>query len=414
MTLVSHKIDFQGGNAVFSLSSATYTDINSTYFRPMFLLELTKYTNPKVYLEATMFDVASGNHTYLALFDQGTSDLGNASGSIVTQSEIVSSTTSVNRYRSADITPYLTDGNRYRFQYKQTSAVAGTVVRDFCIIIIEDITQGWPRSQEQIALSGAIPYTASTVTADIAPIMIWKYDADKYNATTIKASLETSVSRASGSSGTSRLSLYDITAASTVAYIDRDANNIDIPQRLRSSEFDLVASHEYKFQYVSGSVQTTTWDNAFLIIRMTSKCITKCRICIFEDCNRTTTSTASYGSNRNLYLTSDYPTISAIYAESTIKESSASYTCTAILRNFTDSTNVTGSMTTTSITPVRIRSAALTLTNNKLYGGSIGSSSTSGTATMFGMLLLIDITAPYITSYSSLSGGVATGWVANY
>jgi hypothetical protein len=113
---------------------------------------------------------------------------------------------------------------------------------------------------------------------------------------------------------------------------------------------------------------------------------------LFTDPTATRTGSTVYAAPTNrrrfLYTSGNYDGSLTIYFEAVIRTSSATYAARAGL--YTSGGTLVGSVvSTTSITPVRLRTAALTLTTGTMYEVRISPANTSATVTLYSARLII-------------------------
>lgn len=370
-------------------SSTTNTSYSDLGTRTPALWDADNYDGTvTVYFEAVIS--TTGGTGYAALY--GDNGEGQVSGSEVT-------TTSATRVRVRSGAITLTDGVDYVGKMKATSTFT-TTITDARLVIVQ--SGSITKTETQILISGGNPSVTSTSVVDVATSPLFFYDADQYDGT-VAIYLET-------------VGLIDSGASTATWYLTDDANNAvtdgeistnsTTVVRQRSAALTLVDGTTYKMRYkVTGS--TGRLRHARLIIVQTgSPTKTETYYPMTAHGSLTTTSTTSVAQVRPIYWDDSEWSVDtqSVFFEATIQSSNASHTATA---EAWDGAAIDATVSTTSTSRSRQRSAAFNPDDDTTYDPRLKISNAASTATMRNAWLVIQYTwSDNMTVENTVSDGV--------
>jgi hypothetical protein len=265
-----YQIDLVTKTAFTSITSYGDLPVES---RTCALIDTSKFVNPTYYFEMVGNNQSAVNNLYASLYDQGTYDECDESGSLVSGSEVSVYGTTYQRDRSSAIT--LTSGNRYRVQYKVSGNVGN--LHSARIIVVDDISGAWDDGEIQIELG---EYKSSATTTWSPTGMIWKYESDKYDGT-VAIYYEGYIYADTSKAGELRLmesANADMSSSSVVTNSLISSNHRDFPQRVRSSALTLTNGNYHRGEFHASSATKTAWCSGSRIILQQTGTITKSRV----------------------------------------------------------------------------------------------------------------------------------------
>lgn len=335
----------------------------------------------EVYFEAVL-STTSGGTAYAQAYTNA--------GSAVTGAEVTTTSTTATRVRSGDIKSNLSDNTDYVFRIKASSGATTTVHTARLIVVQSGIVT---KTETQISLAGQYASTTSTSVVDRGYTYLFYYDSAQFDGT-VTIYLESTGARTGFGSNYHFTFLYDtsnnfvsdstLTFSSTTYY------------RARSSAITLSSGTTYKIRFrTTNFFNTAQSGDVRLIVQQSNFTKTETHYTI-RTSEQTDTTTAGSNLNGYIYWDNDEWSVvkNTIYYESTLSISDGTKTAYLDLNDGT-SDLVTNSTSSTSKT--RVRSSAITPSDNTTYDAQLSISATTATATSNGPRLIVQsiITNPY-------------------
>lgn len=206
--LLNRNITVSSAGAYTGIATATNMNY-SPDFSGYFLYNSANFSNAKFYFEAVMS--SSSGTAYTSLFD--------LSGSQIATSEVSTSSSSMTRVRSAEITGSLVDGTDYRFKIKGSATV-----KFARIIVVQSSTTGISATETHNEIGSFTQFTNtswdyldddSTSYYSVKEHRFYYYDASKFDGTITTYFEATAGNYYVGNSVS--LKLYDETAGADVS-----------------------------------------------------------------------------------------------------------------------------------------------------------------------------------------------------
>ena len=246
-------------------TSTSYIDITATK-RIITYIDTSKWVSPTFYFEC----VLRANYSGLSPDVPAKAHLYNVTDSqIVSGSEIYNTNNSYVRVRSNEIP--LASGKEYKVHFKRDGdAINSTDIHAARIIVIDDISGGWTKGEEQIEIASPSSTTSSSaVRPTYSPVYL--HDTSVRDGS-VEAIFE--VCGYIGTSGkTAYFQLWNITDSSEVVLLSTESTT---PVRIRSSSIILTHGKEYCVRiYSSQDGKTTYLTGAKLILQQIGTPITK-------------------------------------------------------------------------------------------------------------------------------------------
>lgn len=393
MAKVEYQIDII--NVDYFTSSDAYEDVGDEEKQIIQIDNSAskKFVNPTYYFEAVLRGGAIQN-AKARLYNV-------TDGAAVSGSEVTVTTDVFARARSGAITLPTDEAKEYKIQIRTT--VDGYVIhiRAARIIVVDDVSAGWTKGEEQVEIGDSTSHSDTTWTT-ITNHPIYKYESAKRDGTVTIYFEATIYGSQAGKTYAARL--YNKTDG--VEVTDSEVQTTETtPDRARSAAITLTDGKEYVVQIKNYTSGKTVYLTGAKIIIQQSGTITKTQLHKKTAIYWTYTDTSYVELNNEvLYDKDNLPPSLTIYYQPVLKVTSG-YTAYSELYDIDTPASVSGSeKTTTSTSYVLLRSGSISLTDDKQHDSRVKVTS-GGTYYISAAWIVIDaqLVVPPVEIYPTFS-----------